>query len=78
MTPAKLELLAGWLPSRPWYRATGQGPELTRVGGFRLDDPEGEAGVEFMMVADGQDRQPTAYLVPMTYRGSARGVPAKG
>lgn len=78
MTPAKLELLAGWLPSQPWYRATGQQPELTKVGGFRLDDPDGEAGIEFMVVADGHDGQPTVYLVPMTYRGSARGDSGEG
>jgi hypothetical protein len=61
MTPATLELLAGWPPSQPWYRTTGQAPELTRAGGFRLDDPEGEVGTEFMVVADGQDGQPTAW-----------------
>lgn len=72
LTPTKLELLADWLPSQPWYRATGQGPELTRAGGFRLDDPAGEVGIEFMVVTDGQDSRATAYLVPLTYRGSAR------
>jgi Maltokinase N-terminal cap domain len=72
LTPAKLELLTGWLPSQPWYSATRQRPELTRAGGFRLDDPEGEVGIEFMVVIDGQDSRATAYLVPLTYRGSAR------
>jgi len=79
LTPTKLELLAGWLPSRPWYRATGRPPELARAGGFRLDDPEGEVGIEFMVVTDGRDGDDaTSYLVPMTYRGSALAADAEG
>jgi len=72
LIPTKLELLAGWLPTRPWYRATGRPPELARAGGFRLDDPDGEVGIEFMVVTDGRyGDDVTSYLVPMTYRGSA-------
>ncbi|MDA2814850.1 1,4-alpha-glucan branching protein [Nocardiopsis sp. RSe5-2] len=67
--PTKLELLTGWLPSRPWYRGQGA-PELSKAGGFRLDDPEGEVGIEFMVVADASGPAPTAYLVPLTYRGA--------
>jgi hypothetical protein len=78
LTPGKLELLAGWLPSRPWYRPTGRGPELTKAGGFRLDDPAGAVGIEFMVVTDGHDRRATTYLVPLTYRGSALGDAAEG
>ncbi|CAM5708775.1 hypothetical protein SFUMM280S_01006 [Streptomyces fumanus] len=44
--PTKLELLTSWLPSRPWYRGGAGEPELTKAGGFRLDDPEGEVGIE--------------------------------
>ncbi|WP_042384458.1 maltokinase N-terminal cap-like domain-containing protein [Streptacidiphilus melanogenes] len=65
MTPTKLELLAQWLPRQPWYQGDGT-TDLRRAGGFRLDDPEGEVGIEFMVVTDG----PTAYHVPMTYRGA--------
>ncbi|GAB3685957.1 hypothetical protein GCM10027589_54850 [Actinocorallia lasiicapitis] len=64
LTPSKLELLAGWLPSRPWWR--GGTATLERVGGFRLDDPDGEVGLEFMVVAHG----PHAYFVPLAYRGA--------
>ncbi|MFD4557259.1 1,4-alpha-glucan branching protein [Streptomyces sp. NPDC058469] len=63
--PTKLELLTTWLPTRPWYRGPAE-PELARAGGFRLDDPEGEVGIEFMVVTDGSG----AYLVPLTYRGA--------
>jgi hypothetical protein len=67
MVPTKLELLAEWLPRQPWYRSTGRPPQLRRAGGFRLDDPAGEVGIEFMVVGDGEE---TAYVVPMTYRAA--------
>lgn len=66
LQPTKLELLADWLPARPWYRAGSDQPSLTKAGGFRLDDPAGEVGIEFMVAADGS----AAYHVPLTYRGS--------
>jgi hypothetical protein len=50
MSPGKLELLTAWLPAQPWYRQTGHQPELARAGGFRLDDPQGEVGIEFVVV----------------------------
>ncbi len=71
LTPSKLELLTAWLPAQPWYLDHGRAPELTKAGGFRLDDPQGEVGIEFMVVTDGAGDQTVAYLVPMTYRGSA-------
>ncbi|MFF2789199.1 1,4-alpha-glucan branching protein [Streptomyces sp. NPDC058049] len=74
MSPGKLELLAGWLPLRPWYRGGTGGPQLSRAGGFRLDDPEGEVGIEFMAVTDTAGDGPVTYLVPLTYRGA----PLKG
>jgi maltokinase-like protein len=71
MSPAKLELLAAWLPAQPWYHGAGRAPELARAGGFRLDDPQGEVGIEFMVVTDGPGSGAAAYLVPMTYRAHA-------
>jgi hypothetical protein len=70
MTPGKLELLAPWLPAQPWYTGTEHEPELTKAGGFRLDDPQGEVGIEFMVVTDGSGDRPVAYHVPLTYRGT--------
>ncbi|WP_314612577.1 maltokinase N-terminal cap-like domain-containing protein [Streptomyces stackebrandtii] len=67
MQPTKLELLATWLPTRDWYTGREEGPSPAKAGGFRLDDPAGEVGIEFMVVTDGPE---TAYLVPMTYRGA--------
>ncbi|PTH85758.1 1,4-alpha-glucan branching protein [Streptomyces sp. A244] len=69
LKPTKLELLTAWLPSRPWYRGAGQ-PELAKAGGFRLDDPQGEVGIEFMVVTDACGPEPVAYLVPLAYRGA--------
>ncbi|NEA23264.1 maltokinase N-terminal cap-like domain-containing protein [Actinomadura bangladeshensis] len=69
MTPGKLELLAAWLPDRPWYTGTGREPELAKAGGFRLDDPAGEVGIEFMVVTDTSGERPVSYQVPLTYRG---------
>jgi hypothetical protein len=64
MSPTKLELLARWLPDQAWYRGTAD--QLSRAGGFRLDDPDGEVGIELMVVGSGDG---AAHLVPMTYRG---------
>ncbi|MGV4981247.1 maltokinase N-terminal cap-like domain-containing protein [Streptomyces sp. NPDC001709] len=68
--PTKLELISDWLPSRPWYRGGSDAPVLTKSGGFRLEDPAGEVGIEFMVATDTSTHEPTPYLVPLTYRGA--------
>ncbi|CAM5604989.1 maltokinase N-terminal cap-like domain-containing protein [Streptomyces aurantiogriseus] len=70
LKPTKLELLTSWLPSRPWYVGGAGEPELAKAGGFRLDDPQGEVGIEFMVVTDTSGTAPATYLVPLTYRGA--------
>ncbi|WP_291279423.1 hypothetical protein [Galactobacter sp.] len=65
LVPSKLELLTDWLPVQPWYQGQDN-PHLSVVGGFRLDDPDGEVGLEFMAVRDENDL--TYYMVPLTYR----------
>ncbi|MFI9808730.1 1,4-alpha-glucan branching protein [Streptomyces sp. NPDC052301] len=69
LKPTKLELLTDWLPTRPWY-VGGDAPVLEKSGGFRLDDPEGEVGIEFMVTTDTSSPERTAYLAPLTYRGA--------
>ncbi|MFB7942920.1 1,4-alpha-glucan branching protein [Streptomyces sp. NPDC056049] len=69
MQPTKAELIADWLPTRAWYTAGSEGPRPVRSGGFRLDDPAGEVGIEFMAVTDGEGPDAVTHLVPMTYRG---------
>ncbi|MGP4003641.1 maltokinase N-terminal cap-like domain-containing protein [Streptomyces sp. 8N706] len=73
MTPGKLELLASWLPTQPWYISAGSEPELSKAGGFRLEDPEGEVGIEFMVVTDESGDRPVSYHVPVSYRGAPLG-----
>ncbi|NKY85245.1 maltokinase N-terminal cap-like domain-containing protein [Nocardia veterana] len=68
LEPGKLDLLTAWLPTRDWF--TGTAPTLHRAGGFRLDDPDGEVGIECMIVIDVADPRRPAYHVPLTYRGA--------
>jgi predicted trehalose synthase len=76
LEPGKLELLTSWLPEQRWYASKGRTPALRKLGGFRLDDPDGEVGIEVMIVADDSDSSgspglgPRVYQVPMTYRGA--------
>jgi hypothetical protein len=70
MVPGKLDLLGDWLPRQPWYRDAGVPPTLTRAGGFRLDDPAGDVGIEFVFVTDATEGEETTYHVPLAYRGA--------
>jgi len=42
LTPGKVDLVAGWIGRQRWYAAKGQAPRLTRLRGFRFDDPAGD------------------------------------
>jgi hypothetical protein len=68
LEPGKLELLSAWLPSQPWYQ--GGPPALVKCGGFRLDDPAGAVGLEFLLAGDTSGDIPAVYHVPLTYRDS--------
>ena len=70
MSPGKLELLTEWLPRQRWYLGSGRVPELVKAGGFRLDDPQGGVGIEFLVAVDKAGPQAVAYLAPMSYRGA--------
>jgi hypothetical protein len=65
IVPSKRELIVAWLPSQPW--AAGL-PDLKPVGGYRLDDPAGEVGMEGILLRS-EDGAVTVH-VPMTYRGA--------
>lgn len=67
LKPSKLELLAHWMRAEPWYRGA-MSPHLSVVGGFRLDDPDDEVGLEFFVLRDDPDG--IEYFVPVTYRGA--------
>ncbi|WP_329456651.1 maltokinase N-terminal cap-like domain-containing protein [Streptomyces sp. NBC_01497] len=70
LEPTKIELLTDWLPGRSWYLGGADGPLLDRAGGYRLDDPEGAVGIEFMVVTDVSGPLPVAYQMPFTYRAA--------
>jgi Maltokinase N-terminal cap domain len=70
LSPTKMELLSEWLPGRPWYQGTAGMAEPVKAGGFRLDDPRGKVGIEFMVVTDAAGELPVSYHVPLTYRGA--------
>ena len=73
LTPTKLELVEGWMGRQRWYAAKGQQPRLRRLATWRLDDPEGEVGVETLVVADEAGPEAVVYQVPLTYRGEPLG-----
>ncbi len=61
VSPSKPELLASWVPEQTW---SPDGGEVTPIGAFRFDDPEGQVGMEtFLVEMDGVILQ-----VPLTYR----------
>ena len=66
LVPSKLDLINAWLPSRDWFRGPA-GTEITRVSACRLDDPEGEVGVEVILVRAGDG---PIHHTPLTYRAA--------
>jgi hypothetical protein len=66
LSPTKVELLTAWLPSRSWFQDAA-GAAVERVASYRFDDPEGEVGIETLLVRAGTG--PT-YQVPLTYHGA--------
>jgi hypothetical protein len=62
--PTKLELLAAWLPDRDWHHV-GPADGVTRVAGYRFDDPAGAVGIETLVVRVGGG---ALLHVPLTYR----------
>ena len=73
LSPTKIELVQGWMGAQRWYAAKGQQPKLRLLATWRLDDPEGEVGVETLVVADEAGPEPVVYQVPLTYRGEPLG-----
>lgn len=65
LRPTKLELLAAWLPGRPWFEGAPDA-DLERVAAYRFDDPAGAVGIETILVRAGGG---PVLQVPLTYRG---------
>lgn len=70
LRPTKLEMLTDWMATQRWYAAKGRTPSLRRLGGYRLDDPAGEVGIETLIVLDDAGPEPVVYQVPLTYRST--------
>ncbi len=66
LKPSKVELLARWAPSQPWFAGDAEA-EFSRVGAYRFDDPAGEVGIETFLVTAGDG---PVLQVPLTYRGA--------
>ena len=66
LRPSKMEFLAAWAPSQPWFMGEAGGG-LTNVASFRFDDPDGEVGVETLLVRAGDG---PVMQVPLTYRNA--------
>jgi hypothetical protein len=64
LSPSKQEIVEAWLPSRSW--AAGR-TIAEKIAEYRLDDPEGEVGVETILwrLDDGAVVQ-----TPLTYRAA--------
>ena len=62
LDPPKDALVEMWLDRQRWG---GEGP-VEILGSYRFDDPDGEVGVEVMLV----ERRGRVLQVPFTYRGA--------
>ncbi|TWP36542.1 1,4-alpha-glucan branching protein GlgB [Leekyejoonella antrihumi] len=70
LTPSKLDLISDWIGTQRWYAGKGDTPRLVQVGAFRIDDPDGDVGIETLLVQDSAGREPVCYQVPLTYRAA--------
>lgn len=68
LTPPFAEFLPAWVAEQRWYPGKGRRPALRRVGGLRLQDPDGEVGIEVHLVADDTAAGTSIYQLPFTYR----------
>jgi hypothetical protein len=66
LTPSKIELIQSWAPHQPFYRGD-DATELSVIGSFRFDDPEGEVGIETLVVRVSEGE---LLHIPLTYRGA--------
>ncbi|MCU1446893.1 hypothetical protein [Cryobacterium sp.] len=66
MTPTKIELLSKWVPARPWFSGEADAI-LVNVAAYRFDDPEGQVGIETILLRAGAG---ALLQVPVTYRNA--------
>jgi hypothetical protein len=66
VVPGKLDLVSAWAPKQSWFEGDADGP-FTTIASFRFDDPDGEVGVETLLVRAGDG---PILQVPLTYRNA--------
>ena len=64
ITPSKIDLLTNWAPTQPWF-AGDAGVNVTNLAAYRFDDPEGQVGIETILITAGDG---PVLQVPLTYR----------
>lgn len=69
LSPTKDELVREWIGAQRWYTGTVR-PRLRMLDSWRLDDPDGEVGIETLVYLDESGSEPVVYQVPLTYRGA--------
>ncbi|MCC3280245.1 1,4-alpha-glucan branching protein GlgB [Arthrobacter sp. zg-Y40] len=71
LNPSLPEILTSWLPGQRWFPAKGRDVLLERVGGLRLEDPDGEVGMEVHLIAVVSGDRRDVISVPVSYRSNA-------
>ena len=66
LRPTKLELVHAWAPSQEWFIGSADTGFAT-LAAFRLDDPEGEVGIETVLL---RQTDGAVVQIPLTYRGA--------
>ncbi len=69
VSPTKEQLIRRWIGDQRWYTGTAR-PRLRLLDSWRLDDPQGEVGIETIAVLDESGATSVVYQVPLTYRGA--------
>jgi len=68
LPPSFLAILSTWVARQRWYAGKGRIPVLTRIGGLRLEDPDGEVDITVHLLLDESGGTSTTYQVPLTSR----------
>ena len=67
LKPGKMELLSHWLPGQEWFDSDPA--QLERVAGFRFVDPDGEVGLDCMII----ESAGSLFHVPVSWRDAPLG-----
>ncbi len=68
LRPSKIELITSWLDAQSW----GGSGEVTALGAYRYDDPDGAVGIEGHLVS----RDGVVLHLPLTYRDAPLDEPS--